>query len=314
VKFIQIGILAALVVVAGLLFMVWRGQHSQTALTSASVPEASPAVATTTDLNAVTPAPEAAPQPPAPVEQKPAPAVRSHKRSHPTVAQNKPPENMPAPSEAASPAPPPPQEQPVQAPPALPPSRRAVEEPIAAPPPPPPPPRTVTIPGGTILSVRLVESLSSDKNQAGDSFTATLDQPLVVDGFVIAERGARVEGRVTTATQAGRVKGVSDMALQLVRLNTSDGQTVPIQTAIFEKEGPTSKKEDAEKVGIGAAIGAAIGAIAGGGRGAAIGAGAGGAAGGGTVLATRGKAVVFPSETRLSFRLAAPVTLTEKRH
>ena len=80
----------------------------------------------------------------------------------------------------------------------------------------------------------------------------------------------------------------------------------------FDKQGPKSTTQDAEKIGGGAALGAIIGAIAGGGKGAAIGAGAGGAAGTGTVLATRGKAAVLPSESRLTFRLSAPVTITER--
>jgi hypothetical protein len=170
----------------------------------------------------------------------------------------------------------------------------------------------VTVPAGTVLTVRLTDRLSTDTNQAGDSFSATLDQPLVVEGFILAERGARLEGRVLEAEKAGRLRGVSSLAIHLVRLHTSDGQDVAIQTGKFVKEGETSKREDAAKVGVGAAIGAAIGAIAGGGKGAGIGAAAGGATGAGTVAATRGKATVLPSETRLSFKLQEPLTLTEK--
>jgi hypothetical protein len=129
---------------------------------------------------------------------------------------------------------------------------------------------------------------------------------------VIAERGAKVEGRVTDAQQAGRVKGLAHMSIELTRLHTSDGQRINIRTSSHAEDGPNSKKEDAAKVGAGAAIGAIIGAIAGGGKGAAIGAGVGGAAGGGTVAATRGKPVVMPVETRLTFRLQEPVTVTEQ--
>jgi hypothetical protein len=136
---------------------------------------------------------------------------------------------------------------------------------------------------------------------------------LIVEGLVIAERGARLDGRVLEAEQAGRVKGVSMLAIHLVSLRTSDGQLVRVSTDPFRKQGETTKAEDAKKVGIGAGIGAAIGAIAGGGKGAAIGAGIGGAAGAGTVAATRGKEVVLPVETRLDFRLSSAVTLTEKQ-
>jgi hypothetical protein len=156
------------------------------------------------------------------------------------------------------------------------------------------------------------ETLRSDKNQSGDSFRATLDQPLVIDGFVIAERGARVEGRVSEVDAGGRVKGVARMTLELVRLTTSDGQRIRLQTETFARQGQKDTKGDAAKIGVAAGIGAAIGAIAGGGKGAAIGAGVGGAAGAGGVMATRGKAAEIPAETRLSFRLREPITITEK--
>lgn len=173
-------------------------------------------------------------------------------------------------------------------------------------------PLTVTVPAGSLITVRLDEALSSDRNRAGDTFRAILDQPLVVDGVVLAERGARVLGRVTETEEAGRVRGVARLSLELIQLNTSDGQKAKIQTETFSKQGDTSKRGDAEKIGAGAAIGAAIGAIAGGGKGAAIGAGAGGAAGTGGVLMTRGKPAQIPIETKLSFRLRDPINLTER--
>ncbi len=170
----------------------------------------------------------------------------------------------------------------------------------------------MTLNAGTLIPVRLVDGLSSERNLPGDSFTATLVKELVVDGFVIAERGARVEGRVASSDRGGRVKGVSSLAVELVRLSTADGQRVAIQTDGFERRAEETHRQDAEKVGAGAALGAVIGALAGGGKGAAIGAGVGGGAGAGGVLATRGKAATLPSETRVTFRLRAPVTITEK--
>jgi hypothetical protein len=160
--------------------------------------------------------------------------------------------------------------------------------------------------------VRLGETLSSEKNKEGDTFTATLDRALVIDGFVVAERGARVEGRVVEADRAGRVRGVAHLAIEMVRLTTADGQHIALRTEPFHKDGAKEVRRDAAKIGAGAAIGAAIGAIAGGGRGAAVGAGAGGAAGTGTVMATRGKAAELPVETRISFRVNQAVTITEK--
>jgi hypothetical protein len=192
--------------------------------------------------------------------------------------------------------------------------------PVVTPPPPPPEPkpeppqpRSVTIASGTLLTVRLGQTISTERTRQGDSFSATLDQALVVDGLVIAEKGARANGRVVDTVEAGRVKGLAHLSLELTSLMTSDGQKIELRTARFEKEGPSSKTLDAQKVGIGAAIGAAIGAIAGGGTGAAIGAASGGAAGGGVVAATRGKPAVLPAETRISFRVDQPVTIVEKR-
>ena len=196
---------------------------------------------------------------------------------------------------------------------AVPPARLEPENATPAPPPPAPPePHRVTLNAGILIPVRLVDGLTTERNLPGDSFAATLDKELVADGFVIAERGARVEGRVVSSDKGGRVSGVSSLAVELVRLHTSDGQTVAIQTDGFERRAEETHRQDAEKVGAGAALGAVIGAIAGGGKGAAIGAGVGGGAGAGTVMATRGNAATLPSETRVTFRLRAPVTITEK--
>lgn len=176
----------------------------------------------------------------------------------------------------------------------------------------PPQPHVVTLPAGTTLSVRLGESLSSDSTNEGDKFQATLDAPVVSDGFIIADRRSRVVGRVVQANRAGRVKGLSNLALSVTEINTTDGQRVPVETDSYEKWGNSSVKGDAAKVAGAAALGAIIGAIAGGGKGAAIGAGAGGAAGTGVALGTRGAAVSVPSESLLTFRLARPITITEK--
>jgi hypothetical protein len=173
-------------------------------------------------------------------------------------------------------------------------------------------PQTVTIPAGTLLAVRIDQTLSSEKNESGDSFRATLDTPLVIDGFVIAERGARAQGRVVEVDRGGRVRGTASMTLELVSLTGSDGQRIRVETQSFARQAQASRGRDAAKVGAAAGIGAAIGAIAGGGKGAAIGAGIGGAAGAGGVMATRGGPAEVPAETRISFKLAQPVTVTEK--
>jgi hypothetical protein len=154
--------------------------------------------------------------------------------------------------------------------------------------------------------VRLIDGLSSERNNPGDAFTATLDKELVVDGFVIAERGTRVEGRVVAADRGGKVKGVAALAVELTRIHMSDGQIVAVATDSFEKHAAQTQRQDAEKVGGAAAIGAVIGAIAGGGKGAAIGAILGGGAGAGSVYAQGKNDIRLTQGSTLTIQSAAP--------
>jgi hypothetical protein len=176
----------------------------------------------------------------------------------------------------------------------------------------PPQPHVVTLQAGTNLLVRLGETLSTEHNYAGDTFRGTLEAPVIMDGFIIAEKGSKVLGRIVGAQKAGRMEGVAGLHLTLTEINTTDGQRVPVETGFFDKKGPSSAGENTAKIAGGAALGAIIGAIGGGGKGAAIGAGAGGAAGTGAVLLTHGKPAVLPAETRLTFQLARPAIISEK--
>ena len=179
-------------------------------------------------------------------------------------------------------------------------------QPVA--PPPPPPPQKVTVPYGTALSVRLIDSIDSEKNQLGDVFHATLNTPITLDGAVVVPSGSNVQGHLVDVKSAGRFAGKSIVVLQLDSLS-SGGQTYNIQTDQFSRDGSSRGKNTAEKVGAGAGIGAIIGALAGGGKGAAIGAAAGGGLGGGVQAATKGQQIKLPSETVLNFTLQAPLTV-----
>jgi hypothetical protein len=172
-----------------------------------------------------------------------------------------------------------------------------------------PPPATLTIPAGTVVSVRINEYLSSDRNQVGDRVTATLQQPVVVNGYVVARRGQMLVGQVEAAERAGRIKGTSQLGIELTDMTMADGQSRPILTELWKGSGGTSRGADAATIGGTTALGAAIGSVADWGRGAAIGAGAGAAAGIGAVLLTRGRPTVIPPETWLTFRLKEPVTV-----
>jgi hypothetical protein len=178
-------------------------------------------------------------------------------------------------------------------------------------------PPQLTIAPGTFLVVRINQAISSDRNQAGDAFSATLVKPVVVNGVIVADRGQVIEGRVSEAQKAGRVQGTSRLGLELTDLTLIDGDQVPVRTQLITRNGSTSEGRDAVGIGAATGIGAIIGAGAAGrheaGEGAAIGAGAGAAAGIIGVLLTRGNPTVIRPEQVLTFRLENPVTISTDR-
>jgi BON domain-containing protein len=176
-------------------------------------------------------------------------------------------------------------------------------------PPPPPPPAKVTIPSGTSLAIRLVDAIDSEKAQAGQSFRATLNSPLSVEGDVAIPAGYDVEGQIVDVKSAGKFAGRSELVLQLSRISVG-AKSYSIQTDQYRRQGSSRGTNTAEKVGAGAAIGAIIGGLAGGGKGAGIGAAAGGGLGGGVQAATKGQQIKLPAETVLNFTLQSPLTVT----
>jgi len=194
-------------------------------------------------------------------------------------------------------------------PPALPPDQQRAQRPAAPPSAAPPyglPPRVV-IPAGTVIAVRLNQTLASNRNQPGDLFTATLAQPVVADGVVVAQRGQTVIGRVEEAGKDGRV---TKLGLQVTGITLSDGtQLNNVQSQMVVRRGHTDTGRDVATVATTTAVGAAIGGVADYGRGAAIGAGAGAAAGLIGVLLTPGSPTVVYPETVLSFELINPINV-----
>ena len=183
----------------------------------------------------------------APQSQQPQPATEKHRRKESKERAHN---SDPAPTEVAQIPP---------APAALPPAPPA---PVA--PPPPSPPQKVTIPSGTSLSVRLVDAIDSETATQGQTFHATLNSPLAVDGAMAIPTGYNVEGHVVSVQSAGKFSGQSLLVLQLDRISAA-GNIYNIQTDQYKKQGSSRGKNTAEKVGGGAGIGALIGALAGGG-------------------------------------------------
>ena len=250
--------------------------------------------AMTTTATESAPAPAAVAATPAP-EERPTPAEREHhsrRESHHHEMADSRPEQTPssAPPAANTPA--------------------ADPAPVAAvAPAPPPEPQKVTIPSGASLAVRLVDAIDSATAQTGDTFHATLDQPVAVDGDLVIPAHYDVDGHVVTAQASGKFAGRALLELQLDRIKVGS-RWYDIETDHFKQETGSRGKNTAEKVGGGAAVGAILGGIFGGGKGAAIGAAAGAGAGGGVQAASKTPDIKLSSEKVLTFTLQSPVTVT----
>lgn len=165
------------------------------------------------------------------------------------------------------------------------------------------------IPSGTTIQVRIIDKLSSEQNQAGDTFHGTLEEPITVDGKELYPRGADVSGRVSDVHPSGRLSEPGELDLVLTTV-TSGNLTSSLRVEPLVIKGESHTKSNATKIGGGAALGAVIGAIAGGGKGAAIGAGVGGAAGTGAAAATGKKPATVEPEAVLSFTTATSSSTT----
>jgi hypothetical protein len=168
--------------------------------------------------------------------------------------------------------------------------------------------KRITVPAGTRILVRTVESIDSSKQKAGYRFTGTLETNLMAEDQVVAPRGTKVMGQLAQASSAGRMSGSSQLTLELTDI-VIKGTAYPLLTSTYEVKGKGEGSKTAKKVIGGAGLGALIGGIAGGGKGAAIGAGAGAATGTAVSGARKGEQLVIPSESLIEFRLQQPVAL-----
>jgi hypothetical protein len=171
-----------------------------------------------------------------------------------------------------------------------------------------PEPQPLVIPAGTVLTVRLAQSLGSKTSQPGESFSATLASPVEIDGRTAIPAGASASGTVVDAKPLGRFKGGAVLSLKLDSININ-GNDHPVQTSAVVRSAQGKGKRTAVMAGGGAGLGALIGGLAGGGKGAAIGALAGGGAGTAGAAFTGNKDIVLPAESALSFKLDQPLTV-----
>ena len=195
-----------------------------------------------------------------------------------------------------APPPPPPQPKPAAAP--------AAAAPAA---PPPAPRKTVTVPAGSVVNVRLTQAIDVDASQAGMKFKAVVDDPVMVNGSIVIPRGASCVLQAANVEQSGKMKGSDKITLKVSSIGFG-GMVYEVVTTQVETKGKGEGKKTARKVGGGAGLGAIVGGIAGGGSGAAIGAAVGGATGA-AVSAGGEEHLQLPAETRLQFQLSAAVNI-----
>ena len=169
-------------------------------------------------------------------------------------------------------------------------------------------PDHVTIPAGTRITVRTIDTIDSSNSQVGDRFQASLADPLLSNGIALVPQYALVTGRLTEAKASGTFKGKSELSLELTGIEVN-GKTVPLVTGEYGVRGKSRGASTAKRTVGGAALGAIIGAVADGGQGAAIGAGAGAGAGAASEVIVGGAQVKVPSETLLEFTLLEDVQI-----
>ena len=170
--------------------------------------------------------------------------------------------------------------------------------------------REITIPAGTVLPVELTTAVGSDTSHVEDQVRGTMRHAVTVDGVQVIPAGTAVLGHVTSAERPGKVQGRGSIGFRFNQIDLpGEGNRVAISTGTVSRLAPATKKQDAAKIGGGAAGGAIIGGIIGGGDGAAKGAAIGGGAGTAVVLSTRGKDVRLGPGTPLSVKLTAPLTV-----
>jgi len=175
--------------------------------------------------------------------------------------------------------------------------------------PPSPQPVSIEIPSGTTVTVQTIDPIDSSTNHTGDQFRASLAEPIVVGNQVVVPKSAEVHLRLSEVKSAGHISGKSELQIDLASIDYQ-GKSFPVTANLYDLSGSSRGKDSTKKIVGGAIIGGVLGGVLGGGKGAVIGATIGGGAGTAVQIATKGKQVRVPSETKLGFELKQPITIS----
>ena len=168
-----------------------------------------------------------------------------------------------------------------------------------------------TVPRGSSIFIQMIDSIDSETSRPGQIFTATLADPIKVEGIEVAPVGSDLRGRIVEVEGAGRMAGAAELRLELSQI-VVNGIPYALTTAEYTEVGDNRVGETAGRMGKAAGVGALIGLIAGGGKGAAIGAGVGAGAAGAVQVLTKGEKLYIPAETLLSFTLKEPLVIAAR--
>jgi hypothetical protein len=172
----------------------------------------------------------------------------------------------------------------------------------------PAPASSLTIPSGTVIKVRMIDAVDSETSQLGQTFQASLDDPIMIEGQTAVPRGADIVAKLVEDKQSGKISGRTELTLDLVSMRVN-GKMIDLTTQEVTTSSGSRGAKSAKVIGGAAAVGAVLGGIFGGGKGAAIGATSGAGAGGAVQVLTKGQRVKIPAETRLSFTLQNSVSI-----
>lgn len=189
--------------------------------------------------------------------------------------------------------------------------------------------RIATAPRGTTFEVKINSTINSMSSRVGDTFSAEIAEPLVIDSKTLIPAGSELIGQVTFVESAGRIGKNALMDIRFTSIRLPDGERMPINAKITTtdasgvlKGGKKSNivlrtaKTTVGTTAVGAIGGVGTGAILGGvgvGSAAIMGTAIGGIAGLGYALYHKGKDIVLPSGTQLGVTLEQPLTVSNSK-